>query len=77
MIIDLKLLKVIEKNVKPVEVYDWILMEAKQGEEKPVDFSDVVELLPSHADKLYDLYRLWPAGSRSKAYLESWIRHPS
>ena len=74
MIIDLKLLRVIEKNVKLVEVHDWILMEVKRGEEKLVDFSDVVELAPSHVDKLFDLYKLWPAGSRSKAYLESWIK---
>ena len=74
MIVDPKLLRIIERNVKLVEAHDWILMKVERGEERLVDFGDVVELKPSHADKLYDLYRLWPAGGRSRTYLESWIR---
>jgi len=74
MIIDPKFLRIIERNAELVEVHNWILMKVEKGEEMLVDFDDVVKLSISHADKLYDLYRLWPAGSRSRAYIENWIR---
>jgi len=74
MIIDPRLLRIVERNVELIEVHNWILMKVEKGEEMLVDFNEVVKLSINHADKLYDLYKLWPAGSRSKAYIENWIK---
>ena len=74
MIMDPRLLGVVEKNLELVETHNWILMKVRRGEERLVDFSGVIKLSQGHADKLYDLYRLWPAGGKSRAHVENWVR---
>lgn len=74
MIIDPRLLKIVKRYVEPIEIHDWLLMKVEKGAETLVDFDDVVKLSINHVDELHDLYELWPAGRKSRTYIENWIK---